>query len=84
VAGVGIVVALACLGAGIGIGFAVSGDHHRDRPGRIVMLPGRGFERGPALIGPRGDYGVWPLPGYPGAPQSSGAASPSPAPSSTG
>jgi hypothetical protein len=91
IAGVGLVAALACLGAGIGIGLAISGDDHPDR-GRhpIVMLPGRGAGYGPAMYGPHGRFGVWPMPHGPyGRPIPHGPggepASPvSPAPSSTG
>jgi hypothetical protein len=91
-ASIGLVAALVCLGAGIGIGVAISGDDHRDR-GRqpIVMLPGRGYGPGPAIYGPRGRFGWWPVPGHPGnggQGNGAGSAAPSPAtpaaPSSTG
>lgn len=82
VAGIGVVVALACLGAGIGIGFAVSGDDHRDRPNNVLMVP-RHFGYAPGVYGPHGKFGVWPMPGGP-YDNGGGSASPSPAPSSTG
>jgi hypothetical protein len=88
VAGIGLVAALACIGAGIGIGFAASGDDHRDRPHGIVLMPGRGFGYDPAIYGPglavpHGRFGVWPVPGGP-YDNNGGSATPSPAPSSTG
>jgi hypothetical protein len=82
VAGIGLIAALAFLGAGIGIGFAVSGDDHRDRPHNVLMLPDR-FGYGPAIYGPRGDIGVVPVPGGP-YDNDGGSATPAPAPSSTG
>lgn len=82
VAGVGLIAALAMLGAGIGIGFAVSGNDHPDRPRDMLIMP-RHFGYGPAVYGPRGDVGVWPMPGGP-YDNGGGSASPAPAPSSTG
>jgi hypothetical protein len=82
VAGIGLIAALAFLGAGIGIGFAVSGDDHRDRPHNVLMVPGR-YGYGPAIYGPRGNVGVVPMPGGP-YDDDGGSATPAPAPSSTG
>jgi hypothetical protein len=83
VAGIGLVTALACLGAGIGIGWAASGDDHRDRPHGVMFVPGRvGY--GPAIYGPHAKFGWQPMPGGP-YDNGGGSASPaSPAPSSTG
>jgi hypothetical protein len=83
VAGIGLVAALACLGAGIGIGWAASGDDHRDRPHGVMFVPGRvGY--GPAIYGPHAKFGWQPMPGGP-YDNGGGSASPaSPAPSSTG
>lgn len=81
IAGIGLLAALACLGAGIGIGFAASGGGHGDRPHNVVLVP-RPFGYAPAIYGPHGNFGEWPMPGGPY--DNGGSASPSPAPSSTG
>jgi hypothetical protein len=84
VAGIGLLAALAFLGAGIGIGFAVSGNDHRDRP-HVMIMPGRAFGYDPGTgYGPRGHVGMWPLPGGPYGNGGSASAVPSPAPSTTG
>jgi hypothetical protein len=80
VAALGFVAALACLGAGIGIGFAVSGGDHRNRPHGVVILPRHGFGYGPGGYGPMGRF---PMPGGPYG-NGGGSAASSPAPSSTG
>lgn len=83
VAGIGLVAVLACLGAGIGIGFAVSGDDHRDRPHDIVLVPARvGYA--PAIYGPHGNFGWEPMPGGPYDNGGGSVGPASPAPSSTG
>jgi len=83
VAGIGLVAALACLGAGIGIGWAASGDDHRDRPHRVMFLPGH-IGYGPAIYGPRGGFGWQQLPGDPYGNGGGSVGPASPAPSSTG
>jgi hypothetical protein len=82
VVGLGLVAALAFLGAGIGIGFAVSGGDHRDRPHNVVVVPRFGYH--PGMMGPHGNYGVWPMPRGPYDNGGSATETPSPAPSSTG
>jgi hypothetical protein len=95
VAGVGGLALLVALGAGIGIGFAVTGDEHRDRPRNgLVVLPGP-VGNGPGGFGPDGRLGGFPAggPGY--QPREVGpddlpgdgaddSVSPAPSPSSTG
>ena len=87
-AGIGVVGALVCLGAGIGIGVAISGNDHGDRRHPIVMLPGRGYGYAPAIYGPHGRLGLWPVPGQPGSGDQGNGGVPSvpspPTPSSTG
>ena len=60
VAGIGAFALVIALGAGIGVGYAVGGDGHPDRPRNgLVMLPGP-VEGAPGGFGPHGQPGEVP------------------------